>query len=266
MTARALLLVALAVAVGGCSDTFVPTVDDGRVFAIDGTLDGRVGTQRLRVQDLAAPIGSEGDRQPARVTSTELASGVQTVWRDSLITLSDGTQDRLYLAPVAIRPGDVHRVVATRADGAESSVVVRLPNPRAAVTSEGGAPAFPIRFAIADLAGEAIAPVVRYRIRRDDGTGERDLLAATTLDRLDTSASILAILGTAEAQARTVLYGLQPGNVVLLDIRLEMTLRSPTPEPVVDGVGGVGWAVPISLDLPVAPSTVAMAGFVDARD
>ncbi|MEM0962095.1 MAG: hypothetical protein AAGK21_06080, partial [Bacteroidota bacterium] len=63
-TSRLLLLVAaiaVAVASGGCSDAFTPTVGGEAVAAVAGTLDGTERTQRLRIQDVRAPIGRPED-------------------------------------------------------------------------------------------------------------------------------------------------------------------------------------------------------------
>jgi hypothetical protein len=115
------------------------------------------------------------------------------------------------------------------------------------------------------LEGGLDSPRVRYLVRRPDAP---DPVAFTTQPSVQSGpadATYLEFLDAAELRATTLLYGQSPGDPVLLDARLEGLAVSAAPVPVTDGVGGVGWAVPISVPIPFTPEAVTQVGFVDGR-
>ncbi len=260
---RYLALALAVVALAGCSDTFDPTVETDQAFAVFGVLDGRESRQVLRVQDLAAPLGEVASTPAPTVTSTELASGRETVWRDSLVILEDGGTDRVAIADLEVGEGETHRIEIVGADGRRASATVVLSSPTASISSVGEAPSFQVDVVLSDFGGRATGGLVRYRIRRADGSGERDLVAAAPVPR--GAATISAFLATARGQASQLLYGPDGGTVALLDIRFEATVTSDQPVALEGGVGGIGWVVPVSFSIPVAGAVVMRAGFLDAR-
>ena len=257
----ALCLAALAVA--GCSDAFDPTAETDLAFAVFGTLDGRESRQVLRVQDLAAPLDDVASRPAPTVTSTELASGRVTRWRDSLVVLEGGARDRVALADLEVRAGDVHRVEVVGADGARSAATVRVSDPSVRVDSVGPAPAVRVFLSLEDLGGRALEGVVRYAVRRADGSGAFDLVVPSRVPVGERSVS--AFLATARGQSSQILYGPGGGDVVLTDVRFEAVVSSERPVALEGGVGGIGWVVPVSLPVAVPTSAVVQAGFVDGR-
>ena len=262
---RRVLLAALALA--GCSDAFDPTVPDDRAFAVFGTLDGRQPRQVLRVKDISVPLDDVAASDPATVTSRTLPSGEVVVWRDSLVTLGDGGRDRVYLARLAVAAGQTVEVEAARADGARSSVTVVLPDPVAQAVRADAVPSLPVRFDVRGLLGRPSQAVVRYRVRRPGGeTVQVD--APVSIDGTDAVRTVTAFVGNGAVEARRRLYGSNAvlgDPVVLLDVRVDALVESTEPAPVRDGVGGVGWVVPVSVPLPVPDSVVTQAGFTDGR-
>ncbi|WP_412069550.1 hypothetical protein [Rubrivirga sp. IMCC43871] len=263
MTPRLLLLAALAL--GACSDAFDPRADGGPAFALNGTFDGQATHQRVRVQDLRDSVTDPAEALAATVTSTELVSGATTTWRDSLATLADGTRTHIAVADLAIAAGQTHRLRVAGVDGRESRVDVRLPNPVAVPGPVTTAPATSIRIDLTDAAGRPDESLVRFRVRRADGGGEQTLVATVALQPDGDGATFLIFLSQAVFRARTLLYGNGPGGIVFLGAQLETTLTSTADTPVVGGVGGVGWTLPLVVPIPIPSALVADVGFIDGR-
>ncbi len=260
---RPAFLLALALLTGACDDAFTPRADDGRAFAVFGTLDGRTDRQTLRVQDLASNVFETPDPLAATVTSTELTSGRVTAWRDSVVTLAGGVRAHLFVADLPVAAGEVHRVEVVRDDGARSTATVRLPVP--VVTASPVPPTSTVRVEVAAFEGRVAEPVIRYQVRRPDVGRDTSFTALTSPQSGSGGFAFLAFLDAAEVRATTLLYGASTGDPVLIDARLEGLARSDEPVPVSSGVGGVGWVVPVSLAIPFPVDSVTRVGFVDGR-
>jgi len=266
MRARALVL-ALAVLATACDTTFDPRVEDAEPFAIFGTLDGRATTQRLRVQDLSSSVFETPDRLAATVTSTEQTTGRTTAWRDSLVTLPSGDRAHLFLADLTVAAGETHRVEAVRtADGARSTVTISFPSPTVSTRPpDEGATAVQVDVAGLDGA-RLLEPVVRYGVRRPDDAAGPTFTAQAVTQVTEGGLLFTAFLATAELRAGSLLYGsAEEGDAVLTDARFEGVLASAEPAPVANGVGGIAWAVPISIPIPFATESVTRVGFIDGR-
>lgn len=259
---RALHLGAVMLACGlvGCSEAFDPRVQDDRAFAVYGTLDGRQPVQRLRVQDVSIPVGQTPEALPASVTSTELTSGVTTVWADSLVVLDDGGRGHVFTAPLALRPGEIHRLRVERdADGAASTAEIAIPSPTA--TPGPASPELQIRV---DLRGLAVPPPsvrVRYRARLGDEQAE----VVSTYAVQEGNASILLSLQNDARRLRLALSS-KDAEPELLSVVLEGEFGSAEPVSVRDGIGAVEWVVPFALPLGLLSADIEAAGLVDARD
>lgn len=265
MRAAAVLLLLAALA-SACDTAFDPRVEDAEAFAVFGTLDGRAATQRLRVQDLAAPLFETPDRLPATVTSTELTTGRTTAWRDSLVTLVTGDRAHVFLAALAVAPGETHRVEVVRAaDGARSTVTIALPAPSVAPRPQDSTDTA-VQVDVAGLGGRLVDPVVRYGVRRPADAAGPSFTAAAVTQATAGGLLFTAFLATAEVRAGAILYGsAEDGDAVLTDARFEGVVVSEAPQPVANGVGGVAWAVPISIPIPFASESVTRVGFIDGR-
>ena len=263
MPMRALHLGAVALVCGlvGCSEAFDPRVRDDRAFAVYGTLDGRRPIQRLRVQDVSIPVGQTPGALPASVTSTELTSGVTTVWADSLVVLDDGGRGHVFTAPLALRPGEIHRLRVERdADGATSTAEVHLPTP--AVTIGPASPELRIRVNLGGL--PVPPPAVRVRYRGRLGTEQAEVVSTYGVTAA-TDASILLALENDARRLRLALGG-KGSETELLSVVIEGQFGSPEPVPIRDGIGGLEWVVPFSLPLDLLSADIEASGLVDARD
>ena len=133
MTVRLTLLVALlaaglATGLAGCDDSIDTPESLAGTYTLWGALDPRADVQSVRVVPVRDTI-SLGTAAPLPVTvvSTDLATGAETAWRDSVVTFRNGSVGHIYRA--AFRPayGSRHRVVVRREDGGEVSALVTVP-------------------------------------------------------------------------------------------------------------------------------------------
>ncbi|MFN3596930.1 MAG: hypothetical protein ACK41D_06640 [Rubricoccaceae bacterium] len=127
------LLSLVLLPLGGCAEDVDATADAGRPFTLWGRLDPAEGLQAIRVIPIARTIDEPvPDAIDAAVTSTDLATGAVTVWRDSLVTFTSATGQVLgrgYVFVSDARPayGSLHEIRVARADGAASTVRVAVP-------------------------------------------------------------------------------------------------------------------------------------------
>lgn len=126
--ALALALLAASGPLAGCSEEVPPAGGIDETYTLWGALDPTADVQRLRVVPITATI-SRGDATPldATVTSTDLATGVETAWRDSVVTFADGTIGHVYQA--AFRPayGSRHVIQVAGSDRPGVRAVVTVP-------------------------------------------------------------------------------------------------------------------------------------------
>ena len=113
-----------------CENTVEPfTESDAVPFALFGFLDVNADTQFVRVSPVRKTIdGGEPDARPEIVRSTSLASGLSTVWMDSLVTLNDGSTALLYFAPFAPEPGARYVLELASRDGAPTRAFTHVPD------------------------------------------------------------------------------------------------------------------------------------------
>lgn len=131
----ALVLIAL-VGTSGCDSTEVhPFLKSDQYFSIYGSIDMQLTTQFLRVVPIDTLFEKE-DSGPldAVVTTTDLETNLTEVWRDSLITFSDGSVGHVYMSNFRISAGHTYRVEVTRSDGAVTWAETTVPEePKAEV-------------------------------------------------------------------------------------------------------------------------------------
>ena len=122
------LLAALVVALGlsGCDTEIAPTSADGRAFTVWGQLDPTTNRQAVRIDPIRATIDDEVPFE-GTVTSVDLATGVETAWRDSLVTFPDGSTGYVFLADY--RPAYDSRVELRVTQGGEVTTYARVTVP-----------------------------------------------------------------------------------------------------------------------------------------
>lgn len=111
-------IVLLALGFGGCDNTVDPFVETDRYYTIFGYLDTGSDRQYVRVVPLRQQIDAE-DAEPldAVVTATDLDSGTEYVWRDSVITFDDGSIGHVFVADFRPIPSRTYRFEVERGDG-----------------------------------------------------------------------------------------------------------------------------------------------------
>ena len=122
------LVLVLALVAVGCADSVEPTFDADKPYTLYGVLDPTVERQTLRVVPFEPDINP---REPAlvgaEVVSTNLMTGEEIVWADSLVLFGDGRFGTVYHADFRPVYRDRYRVEARRADGAVSVAEVTVP-------------------------------------------------------------------------------------------------------------------------------------------
>lgn len=125
---RRFALLALVAALAGCSEDVPPAGGLSESYTLWGALDPTADQQRIRVVRITPTI-TAGDPNPlpATVTSTDVATGVVTAWRDSVVSFSNGTVGHVFVARMRPAFGSVHVVRVTDPDRPEVSAVVSVP-------------------------------------------------------------------------------------------------------------------------------------------
>ena len=124
-------LLALVLALGGCSETVDPTLEAEQAFTVYGYFNPRADTQAVRV----IPIGMRIDEvasKTAEVVSTDLLTGETHVWRDSLVSFGDGSQGYVFFAPFQAAYEHAYRLDVAGPDGANPTYAEARVPPEAA--------------------------------------------------------------------------------------------------------------------------------------
>ena len=119
-----------AAGLAACDNAVDPLVDGGaHAFAVFGYLHTASDTQFVRVSRLQGEsVFSEAGLAHPDVRSTDLETGVTTIWADSVVALADGRPGLIYYSALDVRPGS--RYLLEVSDGAEA--------PTRAITSVPG--------------------------------------------------------------------------------------------------------------------------------
>jgi len=117
----------------GCEEDVTAVLGTDRPFTLYGVVSPQLDSQWVRVfpvEGLLEP--ASGDKLDARFTSTELESGEEHVWRDSVILDALDQQAHVFWAPFRAEYGRTYRLEVSRPNGDETTVEVTVP-PRAEI-------------------------------------------------------------------------------------------------------------------------------------
>lgn len=121
-------LVLVALAAVGCESEVDPTLGTQQPFSLYGYLDPTADWQALRVVPVTPSLRADSVLGlAASVTSTDLATGVTTTWRDSLVTFEDGSTGFVAVADYTPPPGGRVEVRVEGEDGGAVSTTVDIP-------------------------------------------------------------------------------------------------------------------------------------------
>ncbi len=113
----------------GCDESLNAFKDnDQYIFSISGYLDTSLEEQWLRVVNLQEDIDQNGSGMNGNVTLKNLESGETYTFRDSLFRYSETIYAYNVRTEARIQPGNTYLLTATRNDGAQSRVVVDIPD------------------------------------------------------------------------------------------------------------------------------------------
>lgn len=120
----------LAALLAGCETNVDPFTEARRPFTIWGYLEAQADTQFVRVFPIEKRIGMDRSGPiDARVVSTDLTTGEQRVWTDSVITFGPGNVGHVFWSEFRPQSGRRYRLEVSRSDGEMSHAEVRVPAP-----------------------------------------------------------------------------------------------------------------------------------------
>lgn len=111
-----------------CEDEVVAVTGTDNPFSMYGVISPQLDSQWVRVfpiEDRLVPAKPEP--LDAQVVSTNLTTGEEHIWRDSIIVDFANQYAHVYWAPFAAMYDHSYRIEVRRADGANSSVMVTVP-------------------------------------------------------------------------------------------------------------------------------------------
>jgi len=168
-----LLYLAVALLFSGCEEDLDLREDFEEPFTLYGLLSPNLTTQYVRVYPIESFLRLDPEEpENIRFTSTDLATGEEIVWQDTVDIGPNGQKDLLFKATFRPEHEHIYRVMATRvSDGASSYADVRIP-PLVTVRSEDVV-LEPVNEAILDVfvEGEGIRilkPEIIYDVRTCD--------------------------------------------------------------------------------------------------
>lgn len=113
---------------GGCETAVDPVVGTDRAFSLYGVLQPRADTQWVRVYPIETRLTPTTPAPlEATLAATDLTSGAQTAWRDSVIQEPDGRYAHVYWRPLRVAYGHLYRLDAQNAAGQTTHVTVEVP-------------------------------------------------------------------------------------------------------------------------------------------
>jgi hypothetical protein len=268
------VLLFCALLLAACGDAFDPFVESDQTFALYGFLDARRDTQFVRVEaitDRAEP----GSAVEALVTSTDLATGAATSWRDTLLRRDDGALGSAFFAVFRPEPGRMYRIEAARPDapGAASAAVVAIPAEPPLWTAAPETVGDDVVQRLT-LPGGLVPENVRivYRVRRVGADGDPIGFSFNRAAQpaLGGGAFDVLVPLTRDARAIRTTLGIDPEDpggdrLALLDLELVYEIVDTERAEVTGGVGNVGAAAGFAAGWTLAPEFVRAIGFEDAQ-
>jgi hypothetical protein len=126
---RRLALAALLAAplLAGCAEDVAAPPAVNAAFTLWGALDPTADRQALRVVPVLPTVEPAPGPLDAVMTSTDLATGAQTTWADSLVTFGNGSTGHVFVAPFRAVYSGRYRVEVRRSDGATTQALVEVP-------------------------------------------------------------------------------------------------------------------------------------------
>ncbi|NNE34919.1 MAG: DUF4249 family protein, partial [Rhodothermales bacterium] len=124
----AAVVVAWLVLLTGCETAVDPVIETDIPYTMYGLFNPTADTQAVRVYPVNGLL-ERSNREPlgAVVTSTNLETGQQRTWADSIITFPRNEVGHVYWSAFNVGHEETYRLEVERPDGAKSEVVVTTP-------------------------------------------------------------------------------------------------------------------------------------------
>lgn len=124
-TAIAVLLLFAA-----CRETVNTRLDIDQPYSLFGMMNPKSDTHAVRLFEIKSNIALvRPEPLDAVVATTNLDTGVQIIWKDSVVTLDDGDYRHVFWAAFEAAGGETYRLEVVRSDGATSAAVTTIPHP-----------------------------------------------------------------------------------------------------------------------------------------
>lgn len=125
---RLALFLVVGATLVGCEEDPNPFIGEDKPYTLYGFMNPRVERQYVRVISVEGTINDIGiGAESAEVTSIDLETGEQRIWKDSLITFENGRTGVVFYSDFSPAYERDYRLEVKRKDGATSSVEVTVP-------------------------------------------------------------------------------------------------------------------------------------------
>ena len=112
----------------GCEEDVVAVLNAEYPYSMYGVLNPLADVQYVRVFQVEGTLVPADDGPlDATFISVDVDTGVEHVWRDSLIAISDGTVGHVYYSPFRVEWEHSYRITITGPDGVSSTAEVTVP-------------------------------------------------------------------------------------------------------------------------------------------
>jgi hypothetical protein len=124
-----LILILTGLCLNACDESLDPFKENDRfIFSMYGYVDASDGTNWIRVINLQEEVDRTGRGINGTVTLENLSTGETAVLEDSLFQYSANIFAYNFRTDKNLEPGGTYRLTAVRFDGAESSVIINIPD------------------------------------------------------------------------------------------------------------------------------------------
>ena len=124
---RAVFPIALLLLLASCVEDVAAPSGVAEPYSMYGILNPRLEMQTVLVSPIVANLDDYGASVDAAVTSTNLATGRERFWRDSVVVGERGQRDHVFVAHFRPDFGSTHRMDVARSDGDASTVEIDVP-------------------------------------------------------------------------------------------------------------------------------------------
>lgn len=160
-----MVLAGLLFGLTACETGVDPVIETDVPFSMYGLFNPLSDTQAVRVYPVDGTlIRNSGGALGAIVTSTNLDTGEQHSWTDSVVTFDNGEIGHVFWSDLQVDFEERYRLVVERADGRQSEVSTVVPPFTNVVAEEGDAGTFELPIPVTwDRAPNLIDITVTYR-------------------------------------------------------------------------------------------------------